>query len=414
MSTLVGPLANGWKDMTSSNAFDIRFPSASENFLSPQNSGGALVDDVFNDSLPTKLLGGDLLKGIMGLGDDSNDGEDAFPKSSSSTSTSGALGQGFDNFWKNGASSTSSETSLLGGCMTNSSTKPTGDYPSAFAHFSNNEGLGFLRRSSSFSKDEQATITSGGNESTKTSSDLESPASIGAEGNSGSSSSGISAPPTSHGSMGFMERAQLITQRINSNEGWGKKPIRQDTPWAIEGSMYGSRREESDSNPPPAQVQQPETTGPFWDQNARIANCSESDRNFGVWSEPGRSPGSSGLTGLASTGVGVWKNNLGSKRVETPSGQQSWPPNPADSMAFLAAAVANKLDDPVAKAVPKWSSQPIMNNLSVASQLPGPSNMWEDMNKSNTTNQIYNHWNSGQRVSVREAFKLPKINNPKW
>ncbi|ESN90737.1 hypothetical protein HELRODRAFT_189967 [Helobdella robusta] len=429
--SLDGGLANGWKDMGSmnssgSNAFDIRLPSQVDSFTSPQSN---MIDDVFgNDSFPSKLLGGDLLNGI--LGEDSNDFEDASvnKKNSSASSSSAIIGQtnnsssssnnnnsnNLENIW--GVRGSGSESSILGSSITNNSinhptsttnnsVSSTGDYSSAFAPFSNNEGLGYLRRSSSFNKDDKTvTVTKGGNDSSKVSSGVESPIVLPPE-------SSASNQATSN--LGFIEINQLIQQRINSNEGWGKVPIRQETPWRMEGSQYAPRRDEVEQIPQQP-VPQPESSGPFWDQNARIANCSESDRNFGVWTEPGRPNVPAGLgvapgMGLAS-GVGLWKNSLSATRGETPSGQ--WANNPDPNLTFLAAVAQKLTEDPATAAVPKpkWTSQPPLSSLGGVAN--GPATVvgaagsgWEEK----SAGAAFTPWNSSQRV---DSNPVVDFNNP--
>ena len=314
----LGPMANGIKDLESaggSNAFDIRVPE-----MYNQNY------DYNLDS--SNLLGNSLIQGIL---EDDNSGHFDETTNKNPPSTSKNL----EKIWGSG-------DKPLGSSNHSSSS----DFSSAFTPFSNNEGLGFLRRSSSITDDVIVNTTMGSNNVfTSTNSDVGSNSNISVDNNAmrnskivnnsaisssnsniigknnnnpvfisqqadtnqpvpntsenltSKLSSGVESPAnlvteknensnTTNNNLGFLETSQLMNERINSNEGWGKKPIRQDTPWVLEGSMYANRRDESE--PLSQATPQPDMQGLFWDNNSRITNCSESDRNFGVWTEPGR------------------------------------------------------------------------------------------------------------------------------
>ena len=337
-------LPNGLKDSEAAgNAFDIRLPDIYGHHGNNNNNY-----DVFSDSFDSKLLGRDLFQGIMGdetsaphyndHATTSNTNNNNNNNNKNNVAMSSSSGKNLEKIWN------SDENQLASSNHSSSS-----DFSSAFMPFSNNEGRGFLRRS--FSNTDEVSSNAVGSSSSSSSvigsnsnnnaignnnnsvnnNNNNSNSSIGNNNNKGSTSnvflnmqldsnnqatcntnnnsdnlssklsSGVESPinvaadssasntdnnGNNNNNLGFLETTKIMHERINSNEGWGRKPIRQDTPWVLEGSMYSGRRDDLD--PPSQPNPQPDMQGPFWDQNTRISNCSESDRNFGVWTEPGR------------------------------------------------------------------------------------------------------------------------------
>jgi len=73
---------------------------------------------------------------------------------------------------------------------------------------------------------------------------------------------------------------QLIANMINSNEGWGTRPVRQDTPWVIE-----------TSSPTATTVVE------------NVAGVAKADVGGSVWNSPKDTPGAGQYWGSAATGV---------------------------------------------------------------------------------------------------------------
>lgn len=92
------------------------------------------------------------------------------------------------------------------------------------------------------------------------------------------------------------KREQFIVAAINSSDGWGKRPVRQDTTWEVE----------EPRQPPPPPVRRnsgSEQDGSLWNQNNNGTAIWESSKNSSGWTSARTGASSSGSSG---SGVSDW------------------------------------------------------------------------------------------------------------
>ena len=282
---------------------------------------GLSMNDSFLNSHQETLIGGDLMKGIMNDESDKNRTKDAF------LGAGGGGGGGGGGIGWNPLIGSSLDT--LGGNNSSSLWKNDGSarpktcdvQNNSFQPFANNEGLGFLRRSASTEWNESHKSSSVGSR-------IESPSTVGGDKlppavqSSVASSQEIPQIPPGLPSLPMSEKEELIASRINSNEGWGQRPINQKTPWVLDGQNGSGRVSETSeiitavkddtAVPTPApranSSSAKDMSGPYWDQNSKILNSTEFDGNIGVWNGPPsrqpQPPDSGILSGLSSVREG--------------------------------------------------------------------------------------------------------------
>ena len=154
----------------------------------------------------------------------------------------------------------------------------------------------------------------------------------------------------------------LIAQMVNSNEGWGTRPVRQDTPWVVEtlspsaAAVVGSAVEnvggpvKADGGSVWNSPRDVPAAGQYWGGGPAGAGLTEwaSDGDIGVWNEPvsagaGNPNMWTGHAGAAAAWPGMASNSAGrinsSDLATALTAAGGWP----DSVSSFSATVMNKL-----------------------------------------------------------------------
>jgi len=181
----------------------------------------------------------------------------------------------------------------------------------------------------------------------------------------------------------------LIAQMISSNEGWGTRPVRQDTPWVIETSspsaaaVVGNVMEsvggavKADAGSMWNSPKDVPGTGHYWGGRPSGASTTEwnSDSDIGVWNEP---------PSAAAVNPNMWTSHAGAAagwsagRVNTSdlatalAGAGGWP----DSVGSFPSTIVNKLAMNAAANSSLDKSRPTDAQWLAALAKPQPGGAW--------------------------------------
>ena len=122
----------------------------------------------------------------------------------------------------------------------------------------------------------------------------------------------VSGPQSVAGSSGNSSEEvasdDLIARMINSNEGWGKRPVHQDTPWEVAQTPEPPLSDSSGAPAPGIGIPGPQDmSGMYWNDGSGApkgpAANGEWDSDIGVWCGP---PGSAPPAAGADLGGSSW------------------------------------------------------------------------------------------------------------